>query len=208
MRGISEIIAGKRVRWAASLAVFLFSIFVSAPSDSAETQGPRFHLVDQDGQHVTEADFSDKAAVVHFGFTHCPVVCPTTLVEITDWIGRLGDRANDVRFVFVTVDPARDSPQQLKEYLASFDNRIVGLSGSMKDITALADGLGAQFDRREVEPGDVVISHSLLGFLMRPGWQKKGAIYMGSDARAEAVGNSLEDLVSTKLRNGEVMAPR
>lgn len=103
-------------------------------SSSAVTIGGPFTLTGTDGQQVTEKNFEGKARAMFFGFTYCPDVCPTTLADAGNWLNALGDKAKDVTFVFVSVDPERDTPSQMKDYLSAFDPRIVGLTGSMDEI--------------------------------------------------------------------------
>jgi len=97
-----------------------------------------FKLVDQNGRAVTERDFQSKPTAWFFGFTNCPDVCPTTLADLSQVLDRLGPDADKLNVVFVTVDPERDTPEVLREYVASFDPRIVGLTGSPEEIAATA----------------------------------------------------------------------
>ena len=99
--------------------------------------GGAFSLVDHKGAPVTEAIFRDRPAAVFFGFTHCPDVCPTTLMDMAGWIEALGPDADRVRFVFVTVDPERDTPAALKDYLSAFSDRIVGITGEPGQVHAM-----------------------------------------------------------------------
>jgi protein SCO1 len=106
------------------------SVVLSAP----------FRLVNQHGREVVEAEFRGKPTAWFFGFTHCPDVCPTTLMHMTGHLKSLGADADNLNAVFVTVDPERDTPEVLKEYLSSFDPRIVGLTGSPEEIQRFAKG--------------------------------------------------------------------
>ena len=98
--------------------------------------GGPFTLTDQDGRRVTERDFAGATHLVFFGFTHCPDVCPTTLQQIGDVLQALGPKGKDTKALFIAVDPERDTPEALKTYLASFDPRIVGLTGSQEEVNA------------------------------------------------------------------------
>lgn len=91
-----------------------------------------------DGKAVTEANFKGKIVLLYFGYTYCPDVCPATLLNITNMVGSLGKRADDVRVLFVTVDPARDSLPILRKYTHAFAPEIVGLRGTPNEIAALA----------------------------------------------------------------------
>src|SRR5262249_11521926 len=91
--------------------------------------GGPFSLTDPDGRTVTEKDFRGHPFLVFFGFTHCPDVCPTTLFEVSEVMKALGPDADRVRALFITVDPERDTPKSLKDYLSSFDPHLSGLTG-------------------------------------------------------------------------------
>src|SRR5690349_741304 len=107
------------------------------PLKGAAIGGP-FTLTNQDGRQVSERDFAGKYRIMYFGFTHCPDVCPTDLAVIGQALRRLekNDPAKAARVVpvFVSVDPERDSPAVLKEYVAAFHPRLVGLTGTPKQI--------------------------------------------------------------------------
>lgn len=96
--------------------------------------GGPFTLVTHKGRNVTEKDFLGKPALVFFGFTHCPDVCPTTLFEISNRLPKLGADADRLQVLFITADPERDTPEQLALYLESFDPRIIGLSGTREQV--------------------------------------------------------------------------
>jgi cytochrome oxidase Cu insertion factor (SCO1/SenC/PrrC family) len=100
--------------------------------------GGPFHLTDQNGQSRTDADFRGKLMLVEFGYTFCPDVCPLGLQLFADVLDQLGPDADKVQPIFITVDPARDTPAQIKDYVAHFSPRIVGLTGSEQDIAATA----------------------------------------------------------------------
>nr|WP_020173797.1 SCO family protein [Methyloferula stellata] len=106
----------------------------SAPRASAI--GGAFTLVRQDGQTVTDAAFKGEPLLVFFGYTHCPDVCPTSLFEISEVFKAMGPDKK-VQALFITVDPARDTPETMKDYLSSFDPRIVGLSGDPAQTKAV-----------------------------------------------------------------------
>lgn len=95
-----------------------------------------FTLTDQNGAARTSQDFKGKLMLVFFGFTHCPDICPTTLGLLTDVQNRLGEDAAKVAPILISVDPARDTPERLKEYLANFHPSITGLTGSQEQVDA------------------------------------------------------------------------
>jgi protein SCO1/2 len=134
------------VWFAAGMIALTFAVLIgpnffplSVKSDRVYLTKP-FKLLDQNGRVVTEQDFRKKPTAWFFGFTHCPDVCPTTLSDLTVVLKRLGPEGDKLNVVFVTVDPERDTPEVLKEYLSSFDPRIIGLTGSREAIDAMTKG--------------------------------------------------------------------
>src|SRR5260370_18672146 len=99
--------------------------------------GGPFKLTDQNGQTVTDQDLKGHPFLVFFGFTHCPDVCPTTLFEVSEILRALGPDADRVRALFITVDPERDTPGLMKDYLSSFDPHLPGLTGDPAAATAV-----------------------------------------------------------------------
>ncbi|MGD9539041.1 MAG: SCO family protein [Alphaproteobacteria bacterium] len=100
--------------------------------------GGPFELIDQNGKTVTQADFAGKLMLVYFGFTYCPDICPTELLVMGQAVDALGAQADQVVPVFITVDPGRDPPERMKEYVAAFHPRLVGLTGSEAQVSAAA----------------------------------------------------------------------
>jgi protein SCO1/2 len=122
--------------------------------------GGPFALVDQNGEPVTEALFRDKPSAVFFGFTHCPDVCPTTLMEAAGWIDALGAGADEMRFVFVTVDPARDTPQVMKDYISAFSDKIVGVTGEPQKVEAMVADYKIYSRKVPLEGGEYTMDHT------------------------------------------------
>lgn len=100
-------------------------------------------LMTQDGEPFTTVALRGKPTILFFGYTHCPEVCPTTLLEMTTYLRELGDEADRVNVIFVTVDPVRDTVETLAPYLSNFDPRIVGLTGSIANVDAVVKAFGA-----------------------------------------------------------------
>lgn len=136
-----------------------------APVATASVGGP-FTLVNQDGQTVTERDFAGATHLVFFGFTHCPDICPTTLQQISDVLAALGDKAKAMKVAFITVDPERDTPESLKQYLGSFDPRIVGLTGSPEQVAAAIKGYRAYSRKVPTKGDDYTMEHTALVYVM------------------------------------------
>jgi len=126
----------------------------------------QFSLHDSDGQPRHADDYHGKLVLLYFGYTHCPDVCPTTLATVTQAIRRLGDNADRVRLLFVSVDPSRDTPAVLKRYANAFGPQVVGLSGSQQQLQALSKRyrLSYGYDQPDAK-GRYAVSHSSAVFI-------------------------------------------
>jgi protein SCO1/2 len=118
-----------------------------------------FSLVNQDGVAVTEADFLGKPSAWFYGFTHCPDVCPTTLAEMSAVLEALGSDADRLQVVFVSVDPERDTPEIMKDYVDYFDPRITGITGELDQIAAMAKDRYIFFEKVPMDGGDYEMEH-------------------------------------------------
>ena len=143
-----------------------------------------FHLIDHMGRAVDERSMLGRPAAVFFGFTHCPDVCPTTLTSLSAAMARLGTAADRIGVFFVTVDPARDTPEALKDYLSPFDPRISGLTGAPDQIASLAKSLGVYHARMELEGGGYTMDHTASIFLLDAQGRFAGTIAYGEDGDA------------------------
>ncbi|MDE2154706.1 MAG: SCO family protein [Xanthomonadaceae bacterium] len=120
-----------------------------------------FTLTDDQGKTVSAADYRGKVVLLYFGYTHCPDVCPLTLAHLHVVMQRLGKLADGARILFVSVDPARDTPAVLHAYVNAFDPRAVGLTGPASDIEALVKRYRASFTREpSTGDGNYEVSHS------------------------------------------------
>ncbi len=128
--------------------------------------GGPFNLTDQNGRTVTDQDFKGRPFLVFFGFTNCPDICPTTMFEISEIMKKLGPDADRMRALFVTVDPERDTPSALKDYLSSFDPRIVAVTGDEAAIAAVAKAYRAYFKRIPLAEGGYTMDHTAIIYLM------------------------------------------
>jgi protein SCO1/2 len=128
--------------------------------------GGPFELVDQDGKKVTDKDFKGQPFLVFFGFTHCPDICPTTLFEVSEVLEALGPDAKRVSALFVTVDPERDRPEKMKDYLSSFNPRLRGLSGDTAAIAAMEKTFRVYAKKIPLQDGDYTMDHSAIVYLM------------------------------------------
>ncbi len=142
------------------------------PLKGAAIGGP-FTLTNQDGRRVTERDFAGRYRIVYFGFTHCPDICPTDLAVIGNALRRFEksdpERAARVAPIFVSVDPERDTPAVLKEYVAAFHPRLVGLTGTKAQVADMVKRYGAYGAKDEPAPGGGYnVNHSRLAELIGP----------------------------------------
>jgi protein SCO1/2 len=145
-------------------------------SGAAQVGGP-FHLIDQDGRAVDQTLLNGKWTLVFFGFTYCPEFCPTTLSGLAATRAQMGDAAKDLQIAFVSVDPARDTPQQLKNYLASdgFPKGVIGLTGTEQQVADVAKAYRAFYEK--VGTGETyTMNHSLTVYLMGPDGKYRAAL--------------------------------
>jgi protein SCO1 len=149
----------------AAIAVVLWPRNGTIAVTPSAVGGP-FKLVDQNGRAVTEADFKGKPFLVFFGFTHCPDICPTALFEMSETLRRLGPDADKMSALFISVDPDRDTPAALKDYLQSFHPRISALTGSQAEIDAVTKAYKAYAKRVPLEGGQYTMDHSAIVYLM------------------------------------------
>jgi len=148
------------------LVVILVSGRDPMPSAGAAAIGGPFSLVDQNGRTVTDKDLRGHPFLVFFGFTHCPDVCPTSLFEISEVLGKLGPDAHKVSALFVTIDPERDTAAEMKDYLSSFNPHLVGLTGDPAAIAAVAKEYRVYVKKVPLDNGDYTMDHTALVYLM------------------------------------------
>jgi len=146
--------------------VFIVTGRTPAPVALTSTVGGPFSLTDQNDKPITDQDLKGHPFLVFFGFTHCPDVCPTTLFEVSEILRALGPRAKDVRALFVTVDPERDTPAVLKDYLSSFDPRVIGATGDPDGIAAIEKSYRVYAKKVPLDGGNYTMDHSAVVYLM------------------------------------------
>jgi protein SCO1/2 len=151
--------------------VFGAIIHISGRSPSAigpaiAAVGGPFHLEDQNGQPVSDEDMKGRPFLVFFGFAHCPDVCPTTLFEMSEVIRQLGKDADRIGALLITVDPERDTPAALKDYLASFDPHLRGLTGDPAAVNAAIKAYRVYAKKIPLEGGDYTMDHTAVVYLM------------------------------------------
>jgi protein SCO1/2 len=134
---------------------------------TAKIGGP-FTLVDDTGAQVTDAALKGKATVMYFGFTFCPEICPTTLTELAQWMQLLGPDADKLNYVFVTVDPERDTPKVMHDYVSAFDPRIRGFTGTPDQIAKVTSEYRVYYKRIATSDGGYTMDHTAGLYLMDP----------------------------------------
>jgi protein SCO1 len=128
--------------------------------------GGPFKLTDQNGREVTDGQLKGKPFLVFFGFTHCPDVCPTTLFEVSEILRALGPDADRTGALFITVDPERDTPAAMKDYLSSFDPHLIGLTGDPAAVAAVAKAYRVYYKKVPLDGGDYTMDHTAIVYLM------------------------------------------
>lgn len=173
MRGrlLTVIVAGFLIGALGGAAALILTKAPSGPdvtiSGKALIGGP-FTLVGKDGKPVTDQAFRGKYMLVFFGFTHCPDICPAELQVIAASLDELGPKANEIIPIFITLDPERDTPQIVSDYVMNFGPRFVGLSGSPEAIAEAAKAYRVSYSKFQEDPAksDYSIDHSALVYLM------------------------------------------
>jgi protein SCO1/2 len=114
----------------------------------------KFSLAGEGNKVITQQDLKDKTVLMFFGYASCPDVCPTTMAQLTEVLEKLGDDAKDVRIIFVSVDPHRDTPDVLQAYVNAFNKNAIGLTGNEKQIAAIARRYRVAYQIEKPKPGD------------------------------------------------------
>jgi protein SCO1/2 len=181
-----------------AVASLFVAFFVSAHESGQGARpvplGGPFTLVDDTGAPVTERTLAGKPSAVYFGYTFCPDVCPTTLLDLSHWIQELGPDADKINYVFVTIDPQRDTPALMHDYLSSFDKHIRGFTGTSDEIATIAREYRVYYKRIPTDDGGYVMDHSTIIYLMGPDGNFVNVLaYQEGDASALA---KLKNLVA------------
>lgn len=148
------------------ISVAIFLLVGRGPIPQPSAIGGAFSLVDQNGAPVTEAALKGKPSLVFFGFTQCPDICPTTLFEVSEIYKALGSDGDKLKAFFVSVDPERDTPPILKEYLSSFDPHLRGLTGDPAAVAVMEKAYRVYSKKIPLENGGYTMDHTALVYLM------------------------------------------
>lgn len=166
---------------------------VAVTIDEAALQGLG-QLQDHSGKRLAADWQAERWALIFFGFTHCADICPATLSHISQVLDQLGDGAEQLQPVFITLDPQRDTPEQLAAYLGFFDERLLGLTGTTAQIQQVADAWGV-YSRRVPLNDTYMLDHSTTLFLLEPGGvlNQRFSGQMDSDSMAREIAALLSD---------------
>lgn len=182
----------------ALLAAAVSYAFISQNSKPAQTQqavkplGAPFNLVDHEGKPITRDDLLGRHHAIFFGFTNCPDVCPATLLEVSSWIKDLGSESDKLDFYFFTVDPERDNPEVMKDYVTAFDPRITGVTGDPEEMSKTLSAYKIYSKKVDLGDGDgdYTMDHSAFIMMFKPDGSFKGTISFGEN----------DDIALEKLR--------
>ncbi|GAV73571.1 SCO1-SenC domain-containing protein [Cephalotus follicularis] len=139
------------------------------PSAGQAAIGGPFSLINHDGKHVTDKDFLGKWTIIYFGFTHCPDICPDELQKLAAAVDKIKEKTRiDIVPVFISVDPERDTVEQVREYVKEFHPKLVGLTGNPDEIKKVARAYRVYYMKTAEEDSDYLVDHSIVMYLMGP----------------------------------------
>ena len=173
---------------AVSLALVYLYLFGfpenKASSPKEFTIGSPFSLIDHRGMVITEQDFLGHPSALFFGFTHCPEVCPTTMSKLSILLDELGTKGDQIKVYFVTLDPDRDTPEVLMNYLSAFNERFIAITGNTNDVESLAKSWKVYWKRTETSDGGYTFDHTASVLLLNSqsnfvgtiGWKEEATV--------------------------------
>ena len=166
-------------------AILFVTSHPSSTGPALAAVGGPFHLVDQDGKAVSDEAMKGRPFLVFFGFTHCPDVCPTTLFDMSQMLRALGPDAGRIGVLFITVDPERDTPAVLKDYLSNFDPHLRGLTGDPAAVNAALKAFRVYAKKVPLEGGEYTMDHTAVVYLMDKNGRFVAPFNMKRTAEAE-----------------------
>ena len=170
----------------------------SVREESRPEFGGDFTLTNQDNQTFRLQDERGRPVVLFFGYTSCPDMCPMTMSRITDALSRVGSSASEVLTLFVSVDPKRDTPAVLKEYVGSFSTPLTGLTGTDEEVARVASAYHAAFQTVQTGTPNYLVNHTSAVFLV----DRQGRLreYFKYDEKPETLAAALETVLDEKTR--------
>tara|TARA_B100001741_G_scaffold3459_1_gene2905 strand:- start:463 stop:987 length:525 start_codon:yes stop_codon:yes gene_type:complete len=154
----------------------------------ASYKGSEFSLKDMNNDTITQKSFDGPLTAIFFGFTHCPDVCPMTLNKMDIVLSKLKNKNKDVKLFFISVDPQRDTPEVIKNYLSSFDNSFIGITGDPEKIFLLSQSWGIVSQKIFLEDGEYNVDHSSPVILLKEGK------YVGTISHRDDIKKSLKKI--------------
>ena len=167
-----------------ALVALMVSLYLSEPRTGPFDR--QFSLVDDRGNAVDQSIFRGHPALVYFGYTHCSEACPTTLYEVADWLGTLGDQGRALKAYFFSIDPERDTQEVMHDYVTAFSSRIMGITGTPEEMRKVSDGWFIHAAKLPSEDGNYHMSHTVSLLMIGADGRLKGLIPYGTD-RDEAL---------------------
>ncbi len=185
MKTLRIILWGGVLVFAGLLGWLTFQVTQSKEQISEAPFGVPFELVDQTGKPITEQAFRGKPTALFFGFTHCPEICPTTLFELNGWLEKVDPDGTRLQAYFVTVDPERDTPEMLNNYISNVTKRVIGIAGPPEKVAEVVKGFrvyAKKIPLDEKDPnGDYTMDHTASVFLLDAEGRFKGTISYGEN---------------------------
>ena len=160
--------------------------------------GGPFHLIDGGGRPVTDRSWPGRYQLIYFGYTFCPDACPLALSRIAEALDDMGPRSQTIQPLFITIDPARDSAARLKTYTALFSSRIIGLTGTAKELAHVADEYDVTVVKHRERDGETLFDHSHTIYMMAPNGRFIGAL--SPDEAAVPMAHDLADAIRADQR--------
>ena len=162
------------------LALIGVMVWMSEGTPRSGTFGAAFSLVNDRGEEVDQSLFKGSPSLVYFGYTHCPEVCPTTLLDVTGYPKELGEAGTPLKTYFFTVDPERDTPDIMHGYVTAFSDRITGITGTPEEMQKVISGWRAYAKKQPNKSGGYSMSHTMDLFLIGADGRLKGLIPYGA----------------------------
>lgn len=187
-------------RWPAILALLLPTWLGALPASAEPPVRASFTLADPEGRTVTQASFKGKWLLIYFGYTHCADLCPTELADLVDALRQMGAQASRIEPIFVTIDPERDNGAYLRDYVAQFDDRLVGLGGTPDQVKAAAEGFGVTYSRIPHADGSYSFKHSSKLFAIDP--EGRYQVTFGHMSDPYMVASKMLELLSAEAPKG------